>query len=194
MQWHFCVWAPNAAQVSLVGSFNGWDIGRHPMQKQHDGTWELRLPEEELWRNAPADGFPVYKYAVLGADGTLRLKADPFGFFSELRPDMGSRLYDLDGYAWRDRRWMEKRSTLQSVLKTPSTSTRCTSAPGGGTRTEACSTYLEFADAADSLRDRDGVHAHRAAARDGAPAGYVLGVSGARVLRRHVALTARPSS
>jgi 1,4-alpha-glucan branching enzyme len=115
-KWHFCVWAPNARQVSLVGGFNGWDAHTHPMHKQHDGTWELRLAEPELFRNAPDDGFPVYKYAVTGADGTLRLKADPFGFFSELRPNMGSRLFDLDGYPWRDGAWMKKRSAFNPYV------------------------------------------------------------------------------
>jgi len=28
---NFCVWAPNAARVSVVGSFNNWDGRRHPM-------------------------------------------------------------------------------------------------------------------------------------------------------------------
>ncbi len=111
-KWHFCLWAPHARQVSLVGSFNGWDDHCHPMIKQHDGTWELRLGEDELYRDVPADGFPIYKYAVLGADGKQRLKADPFGFFAELRPQTGSRLYDLDGYAWQDEAWMKKRAAF----------------------------------------------------------------------------------
>jgi 1,4-alpha-glucan branching enzyme len=109
-KWQFSLWAPNARRVALTGSFNGWDRESHPMQKQYDGTWELRLPEEELWRNAPADGAPSYKYAVLGQDGQWRMKADPYGFSSELRPDTASRLCDLDGYAWSDGAWMEKRS------------------------------------------------------------------------------------
>ena len=111
-KWHFCVWAPNARQVSLVGSFNRWDDRKHPMVKQFDGTWELRLLEEEVLLDAPEDGYPVYKYAILGADGKLRMKADPYGFFAELRPQTGSRLYDLDGYAWKDKAWMKKRSTF----------------------------------------------------------------------------------
>jgi len=115
-KWHFCVWAPNARQVSLVGSFNGWDAQRFPMQKQYDGTWELRLSEEELLRDVPEDGVPVYKYAILGADGKLRLKADPYGFYAELRPNMGSRLYDLDGYPWQDQAWMERRSTFNPYV------------------------------------------------------------------------------
>ena len=57
----------------LVGSFNNWDRTRHPMQKQYDGTWELRLPEEELWQNTPDNGLPIYKYAVWGQDGQWRM-------------------------------------------------------------------------------------------------------------------------
>ena len=43
--WHFSVWAPNARAVSVTGEFCTWDPYAHPMEKQHDGTWELRLPE-----------------------------------------------------------------------------------------------------------------------------------------------------
>ncbi|HPJ01544.1 MAG TPA: 1,4-alpha-glucan branching protein GlgB [Candidatus Limiplasma sp.] len=115
-KWHFCVWAPNARHVSLTGSFCGWNDQAYPMQKQHDGTWELRLSEAELFKDVPLDGYPVYKYAVTGADGKLRLKADPYGFFSELRPNMGSRLYDLDGYTWNDSAWMKQRSTFNPYV------------------------------------------------------------------------------
>ena len=29
---HFAVWAPNAARVSVIGDFNGWDGRVHPMR------------------------------------------------------------------------------------------------------------------------------------------------------------------
>lgn len=108
-KWHFCLWAPNAKHVALVGGFNGWDTSKHPMHKQYDGTWELRLDEAELFQNAPEDGYPTYKYAVWGADDLWRMKADPFAFYSELRPNSASRLYDLDGYEWGDGGWLAKR-------------------------------------------------------------------------------------
>ena len=114
--WHFSLWAPNAKHVALVGDFNNWDKSRDPMQKQYDGTWELRLPEERLRQNTPDDGTPVYKYAVWGQDDVWRLKADPFGFFCELRPETGSRLYDLDGYAWADQDWMTRRATYNPYV------------------------------------------------------------------------------
>lgn len=69
----FAVWAPNARRVSVVGGFNAWDGRRHMMRHRREcGVWEIFLPgigEGEL-----------YKYEVLGADGVVRLKADPFAF------------------------------------------------------------------------------------------------------------------
>src|SRR5690606_21578993 len=41
----FAVWAPNASRAAVVGSFNHWDIRRHPMRLHPDaGIWELFLP------------------------------------------------------------------------------------------------------------------------------------------------------
>ena len=111
-KWHFCVWAPNAKHVALVGDFNGWDKSRNPMAKQYDGTWELRLEEKTLLTNVPEGAQPTYKYAVWGADDLWRLKADPYGFACELRPANASRLCDLDGYRWGDAEWMEGREAF----------------------------------------------------------------------------------
>ena len=44
MKWHFTVWAPNAKKVSVTGEFCDWALEAYPMEKQYDGTWELRLP------------------------------------------------------------------------------------------------------------------------------------------------------
>ena len=35
----FRVWAPHAHRVAVVGSFNGWDGGRDPMEPEGDGCW-----------------------------------------------------------------------------------------------------------------------------------------------------------
>ena len=117
--WHFCVWAPNARAVSLTGEFCFWDPHAHPMEKQHDGTWELRLPDslfrpeqdpERFSYEDAAEKLRGYKYAVFAQDGSMHLKADPYAFASELRPNTASRLYDLDGYTWGDRQWMQSRA------------------------------------------------------------------------------------
>ncbi|MDD3109662.1 MAG: alpha-amylase family glycosyl hydrolase, partial [Eubacteriales bacterium] len=117
--WHFTVWAPNAQAVSLTGEFCFWDYTKFPMEKQFDGTWELRLPEALFTPQADPRRFSFegareklrsYKYAIKGADGQWHLKGDPFAFAGELRPNTASLLYDLDNYAWNDQEWMEKRA------------------------------------------------------------------------------------
>ena len=38
---YFAVWAPNAAQVSVIGDFNGWDKLSHPLRpRESSGIWE----------------------------------------------------------------------------------------------------------------------------------------------------------
>ncbi|MFO1151488.1 MAG: 1,4-alpha-glucan branching protein GlgB [Alsobacter sp.] len=93
---HFAVWAPNARRVSVVGDFNAWDGRRHQMRKRIDsGLWEIFAPEI-------GEG-TVYKYEVVGPDDVvLPLKADPFGFGSELRPSTASVVTKSSGYSWDD--------------------------------------------------------------------------------------------
>ena len=118
LKWHFSVWAPNARRVSLTGEFCGWDINAYPMEKQFDGIWELRLParlftpENDPDRfNYPdaADKLRSYKFAILGADDAWHMRADPYGFECEKRPNNASRLRSLEGYQWHDEKWMQKR-------------------------------------------------------------------------------------
>ncbi|MBQ9263663.1 MAG: 1,4-alpha-glucan branching protein GlgB [Clostridia bacterium] len=119
MKWHFSVWAPNARAVSLVGEFCSWDVNAYPMQKQFDGIWELRLPDKLFTPDADPNRFNypeakeklrAYKYAVLCADdGQWHLRADPYGFESELRPHNASRLHSLENYKWHDQKWIENR-------------------------------------------------------------------------------------
>ena len=117
--WHFCVWAPNARAVNLTGEFCFWDPRKHPMEKQHDGTWELRLPDRLFTPDSDPERFDypgaaeklrTYKYAIFSQDGSLSLKADPYALRSELRPNTASVLCDLEGYKWSDQEWMKKRA------------------------------------------------------------------------------------
>ncbi|MBC8038755.1 MAG: 1,4-alpha-glucan branching protein GlgB, partial [Rhizobiales bacterium] len=101
---HFAVWAPNAGRVSVVGDFNGWDGRRHVMRKRLDtGVWEIFVPGASAGQS--------YKYELLGADGKLLpLKADPFGFASELRPKNASRIAITDNFIWSDQAYVEARA------------------------------------------------------------------------------------
>src|SRR5919202_749654 len=41
----FAVWAPNADYVAVIGDFNGWDKGAHPLRlRGHSGIWEGFVP------------------------------------------------------------------------------------------------------------------------------------------------------
>ena len=100
---HFAVWAPNAQRVSVVGEFNQWDGRRHPMRPAGEtGVWEVFLPQAK-------DG-DLYKYEILGADGTVGLKADPVGFGSQHPPEKASIVRDIAGFGWNDRAWMKSRA------------------------------------------------------------------------------------
>ena len=98
----FRVWAPRAQTVSVVGDFNSWNAETHPMDKITDGLWERFVPGGSVYDN--------YKFAVTGADGVLRMKADPYAFHAETRPGTASKLYDIGGYQWGDDAWRKGRS------------------------------------------------------------------------------------
>ena len=40
---NFICLAPNASQVCLIGDFNDWDPGSHPMKRQPDGAWLIQV-------------------------------------------------------------------------------------------------------------------------------------------------------
>ena len=45
----YAVWAPNAANVSLIGGFNTWDFRALPMRRRIEmGVWEIFLPKADL--------------------------------------------------------------------------------------------------------------------------------------------------
>ena len=94
----FRVWAPHAAAISVVGDFNSWKPGSHPMRKvDGDSVWELFIPGVKE--------YDVYKYCVTTRAGDLVYKADPYAFHAETRPSNGSKVYDIGGFAWHDDAW-----------------------------------------------------------------------------------------
>lgn len=98
----FRVWAPNAAEVRVIGDFNGWNGERHPMQKdEKSGIWSIFIPGIKHW--------DMYKYEICTSTGSIVAKADPYGFYSELRPGTASKVVSLEGYEWQDSKWLEVR-------------------------------------------------------------------------------------
>ncbi len=106
----FAVWSPNAKAVSVVGDFNGWQDGAHPMSRvRNSNIWSLFIPGLK-------EG-DLYKYAVRGCDDVVRFKADPYAFWAELRPKTASRVARLDDYAWSDSDWMARRRQTDPLQK-----------------------------------------------------------------------------
>lgn len=99
----FAVWAPNARGVSLVGDFNHWDGRATPMRSMGlSGVWELFVPGISQGEK--------YKFEIHTQEGYVRVKSDPFAFFSELRPLTASVVYNVNTYSWNDGKWMASRA------------------------------------------------------------------------------------
>lgn len=102
----FSLWAPHAQKVSVVGDFNHWDPEANPMERAEDGEiWKTFVP------NLPEG--TLYKYAIITASGETILKADPYGFRAQLRPDTASVVASLK-YRWRDGAWQKSRAKYDS--------------------------------------------------------------------------------
>ena len=74
---YFAVWAPNAREVSVIGDFNHWQGGQHPLYPRWDasGIWEGFIPDLQQGT--------LYKYHILAPDGRQLAKGDPFALFWE---------------------------------------------------------------------------------------------------------------
>ncbi len=100
---HFAVWAPNAKSVCVMGNFNHWFVGAHPMTRiGSSGIWALFIPGLKEGE--------VYKYAIRSwVDNEVRIKADPYAFRAELRPRSASVVADLSRHKWKDGSWVDQR-------------------------------------------------------------------------------------
>lgn len=98
----FCVYAPNAKDVFLVGDFNGWNNHNLKLKNiNNSGIWNICIENFYEYDN--------YKYRIISSNYEEFYKADPYAFFSEYRPKTASKLYDLDGFEWSDKKFLKKR-------------------------------------------------------------------------------------
>ena len=137
----FTVWAPNANAVSVVGEFNDWNVFIHPMNRIDDGEiWETFV--EGLGEGE------IYKYAIEPQWGGPRImKADPYGFYAEKKPQTASRTYDLNHYEWGDAAWL-KRKEEESSYERPMLTYEV---HAGSWRRTLEGEYLSYRDLADQL-------------------------------------------
>ncbi|MCQ2773043.1 MAG: 1,4-alpha-glucan branching protein GlgB [Bacilli bacterium] len=98
----FRLYAPMAEDVSVTGEFNSWDATKNKMTKiDMCGCWEVFIPG--------LTNYQCYKYHFKNAKGVYVDKADPFAFYSELRPQTSSRLFDYRDFPWMDGDWLKSR-------------------------------------------------------------------------------------
>ena len=100
--WRFAVWAPNAKRISVVGDWNYWDETKDEMQPVGEtGVWQAFI--------GIAKAGQLYKYAILGADGQLVNKADPYAVRTE--PDgTASMVWEHGTFAWTDEAYLAQNS------------------------------------------------------------------------------------
>ena len=136
----FCVWAPHAKSVNLVGNFNNWNGTGYSFHKvNNEGVWVLVL-EEDL------EGC-LYKYEIISQSGEKLLKTDPYGFYSELRPRTASVVYTLDGFEWNDQSWKRKKAR-----KNPAgDATVIYEVHAGSWKTKQDGTFYNYRELADEL-------------------------------------------
>ncbi|MCI0512263.1 1,4-alpha-glucan branching protein GlgB [candidate division KSB1 bacterium] len=106
----FSVWAPNARNVSVIGNFNDWNGSSHQMRiLGGSGVWEIFMP-------GLGEG-EAYKFEIKNQLGHIYEKADPYGFFSEMRPRTASVVTSLEHYQWHDTDWLTQRSQTDPLMQ-----------------------------------------------------------------------------
>src|SRR5581483_796235 len=107
---YFAVWAPDAYEVYVIGSFNDWKKGTHSLRPLgSSGIWESFFPDVKKGS--------LYKYHIVSRTYGYQVdKSDPFSFFNEIPPRTASIAWDLD-YAWGDSEWMARRREHNALDK-----------------------------------------------------------------------------
>jgi len=107
----FAVWAPHAASVHVIGSFNGWDENANPMEKLGPGgIYKTFIPGVGTGE--------MYKFLITTGDGRKLYKSDPFANHAEMRPGTASIITDITGLKWTDSKWMSERDG-KDMMKEP---------------------------------------------------------------------------
>ena len=102
---HFAVWAPNAEEVYVIGTFNDWDETANSMLRLDPlGIFEAFIPGVGTGE--------LYKYLIITKQGEKLYKSDPFANATEKRPGNASKTTDLSTIRWTDGKWMDQRATF----------------------------------------------------------------------------------
>ncbi len=112
---YFSVWAPHAKEVSVVGEFNEWQVGKDRMTPiETSGIWEVFVEGVKEW--------DMYKFAIKTKNDEVILKSDPYALHTELRPGTASKVVNISDYEWNDEKWYKKGSkkrTKEGIMSSP---------------------------------------------------------------------------
>lgn len=92
----FTTYAPHAANVKLL-----YNDAEYQMTKDSNGVWEVYV------EGACEGG--IYQYAITNHTFQTYVRSDPFAFYSQVRPQTASVVYNIDDYSWNDSDWIESR-------------------------------------------------------------------------------------
>lgn len=112
----FQVWAPHAAQVYVIGTFNGWNENANEMERlkpEEAGIYACFIPGVKCGE--------LYKYLIVTPDGTKLYKADPYANYAEKRPGTASAVADIMHFRWSDDAWMKARAAVKDIYAQPMT-------------------------------------------------------------------------
>ncbi len=107
----FTVYAPNAKEVRLAADFNNYEGWKHVLTKiHHMGFYRIEIPGDQSYK--------MYKYEIHTQDHRILYKSDPFGYYAEVRPGTASKVYEINGYPWKDQEWfyVKKKSYQEPLL------------------------------------------------------------------------------
>ena len=99
----FRIWAPTAKSVAVVGDFNNWNAREEDYCQKitNEGIWEVEI--KKVKKGA------IYKFQIETFWGQKILKADPYAFYSELRPQTASVVNGKIKFRWADKKWLNNR-------------------------------------------------------------------------------------
>ena len=136
----FRVWAPNAVEVAVAGEFNGWSDSSDRMYRINGGDiWEAFVDGVNLYDS--------YKYCITAKNGKTFMKADPYGFHAETRPDTASKFYDISVFEWDDDDW-QKEKKQKPVYSSP---VNIYEVHAGSWRMHEDGNFYSYRDLADSI-------------------------------------------
>lgn len=109
---YFRVFAPNAHKISVIGDFNNWDKNKNPLKRiSNSSVWECFFPEK-------IKNFSMYKFYITDKYGNSFQKTDPYAFHFETRPGTASKIFDIEGFNWTDKKWIDKKAS-SNILDIP---------------------------------------------------------------------------